>query len=55
MVDAEKIVGEPCRHVLLRVAGLIGWVAPTWHYGYYATGRLRQFHGSAGKFEPKPD
>lgn len=55
VVDTEPIAGEPCRHVLLRVAGVIGWVAPTWHYWYDATGRLRQFHGPAGKFGPKPD
>lgn len=54
VVGAEAVDGAPCRHLVVRAAGVLGWVSPTWHYWYDDQGRLRKFEGPAGKFGPEP-
>lgn len=50
--DDDVVDGVPVRRVTLRVAGVVGWVAPVWNYWYDADGRMRRFVGPAGRFGP---
>ena len=54
VVGTEPVDGVACHHLVLRAAGVLGWVSPTWHYWYDEHGRLRQFDGPAGRFGPEP-